>query len=108
MAKIIPGLTFAFALLHATTGCVTDPQSCSLDARSSDPGIAACAEADNATCVVESHPECRGEICIQWRGEPGFCSIGCQHDDQCGSDERCVEVVLATGEGHCVPASYLD
>lgn len=101
-------ISLVFVALMLGTGCVVQPRSCSLDPASPDPAIAQCAAAENATCVVETHPECRGEICIRMRGERGFCSVPCKHDAQCGEDERCAEVVFASGEYHCVPADALE
>lgn len=100
-------LLAAFACF-TLSGCLTEPRSCTLDANSKDPGIAACAGDENASCVVKSHPACDGNVCIQWRGEPGFCSEQCQSNADCGEFEDCVEVVLASSEKHCVRSGTLD
>lgn len=98
----------ALVLVPVFSACVTEPHSCSLDPSSPDPAIAQCALEEEATCVVHTHPECRGGACVQMRGRDGFCTVTCASDSACGETERCVELVLGSGESHCVPASYLE
>ncbi len=94
--------------LALTTGCLTEPHSCALGTDSPDPAIAQCAADDHATCVVRSHPECRGDVCVKWRANPGVCSVACVDQAGCGEHESCVEVVLGSQESHCVPSAYVD
>lgn len=59
------------------------------------------------TCVVELHPQCPQDVCLQWKNSEPFCTRRCASDDECPGG-TCETYSSTLGKFYCVSDAIRD